>query len=319
MIYYVISRPRLETSRATPPALLPRPPTSPDLISRIPLHPPPSSFPSTRRYTWQSGFQLKISLLKKNLSTETYYYSTYRYTANYTTLRLESNFWIYLTRSRSRLSRKVKFGKWFFEAFELSSEEGESLTRNEARSKERRNQQIRRGKHLIRVCEPLPPPPGSRAKENEEHFPIFVCGYDVGLNPPPPQNLECPIRDGIIDLVREESRVHTRNDNIFKGEEGSIPQLPSSFFVSKTWVTCFLQLSLSLPSSPSSGQFEKIVRQCNFVTSILPRNVSRCWNRSDLTRGTNRGRRASINDVSSLFFSHVVEYRIFAKYHHVRI
>lgn len=118
MIYYVISRPRLETSRATPPALLPRPPTSPDLISRIPLHPPPSSFPSTRRYTWQSGFQLKISLLKKNLSTETYYYSTYRYTANYTTLRLESNFWIYLTRSRSRLSRKVKFGKWFFEALE---------------------------------------------------------------------------------------------------------------------------------------------------------------------------------------------------------
>lgn len=125
------------------------------------------------------------------------------------------------------------------------SEEGESLTRNETRSKERRNQQIRRGKHLIRVCEPLPPPPGSRAKENEEHFPIFVCGYDVGLNPPPPQNLECPIRDGIIDLVREESRVHTRNDNIFKGKEGSIPQLPSSFFVSKTWVTCFLQLSLS--------------------------------------------------------------------------
>lgn len=46
------------------------------------------------------------------------YYSTYRYTANYTTLRLESNFWIYLTRSRSRLSRKVKFGKWFFEALE---------------------------------------------------------------------------------------------------------------------------------------------------------------------------------------------------------
>lgn len=28
-------------------------------------------------------------------------------------------------------------------------------------------------------------PPSSRAKENEEHFPIFVCGYDVGLNPSP--------------------------------------------------------------------------------------------------------------------------------------
>ena len=60
----------------------------------------------------------------------------------------------------------------------------------EARSKERQNQQIRGGKHLIRrtslSLSPSPfPPPSSRAKENEEHFPIFVCGYDVGLNPPP--------------------------------------------------------------------------------------------------------------------------------------
>lgn len=120
------------------------------------------------------------------------------------------------------------------------SEEGESLTRNEARSKERRNQQIRRGKHLIRVCEPLPPPPGSRAKENEEHFPIFVCGYDVGLNPPPPQNLECPIRDGIIDLVREESRVHTRND--FQG--GGRVDPPASFIL-----FCLEDLGNVLPSA----------------------------------------------------------------------
>ena len=168
MIYYVISRPRLETS--IPPLAPPRP-RPPDLISQTPLHPPsPHLFLfsiDAPRYACRSSFQLKIWLLKKIYQPRRIVFHRFAYRCVLDTFitpptgfRLGNNFWIHLTRSRFEENcreRNEEFfetrrWEWFFEGLSWVREGGGMIVNEEreARSKERRNQQIRGGKHLIR-------------------------------------------------------------------------------------------------------------------------------------------------------------------------
>ena len=174
----------------------------------------------------------------------------------------------------------------------------------EARSKERRNQQIRGGKHLIRrtslsLSLPLPfhhQVLAPRKMKSIFQFSSVDMTWVLTLPPSPPQNLECPIRDGIIDFAREEGRVHTRNDNIFNGEKGRSPPLLYPFSSRRLGrdvlppCPSFLSLFWLVRGNSSTMQLRN--------ASILPGNISRCsvigisiWDRSDLTGGTNRGRR----------------------------